>query len=108
MPFARIRPGIDQLLRIDACGRRTRDIADVVGARAARAKAEILNALDQGHAVLGQNFPDLDVRAGGDVAVAPAVTLGEVGKPRQLPMPENAVGHAQPAHVGILRGRDIE
>ena len=44
MPFARVRPGVDQLLRIDAGGRRAGDVADIVGAGAARAQAEILNA----------------------------------------------------------------
>src|SRR5580704_1477033 len=37
MPFAGIRPGIDQLLRIDPRGRRAGDVADIVGAGAARA-----------------------------------------------------------------------
>src|ERR1700722_1567198 len=41
MPFAGIRPRIDQLLRIDTRGRRAGDVADVVGAGAARAQAKI-------------------------------------------------------------------
>ena len=40
VPFARIGPRVDQLLRIDAGGRRAGDVADVVGAGAARAQAE--------------------------------------------------------------------
>ncbi|MFM2420701.1 MAG: hypothetical protein RL385_5424, partial [Pseudomonadota bacterium] len=36
VPFPRGGPGVDQLLRIDAGGRRAGDVADVVGARTAR------------------------------------------------------------------------
>ena len=46
MPFARVRPRVDQFLRIDAGGRRAGDVADVVGAGAARAQAEVLDRLD--------------------------------------------------------------
>ena len=45
MPFARIGPRVEQFMRPDAGCRVARDIADIVGARAARAKAEIQNAL---------------------------------------------------------------
>ena len=37
VPFASVRPGIDQFLRIDTGSRCAGDIADVVGARTARA-----------------------------------------------------------------------
>jgi hypothetical protein len=47
VPLARIRPRVDQLLRIDARRRRSRHVADVVGAGAARAQAEVLNTFDQ-------------------------------------------------------------
>ena len=43
VPFARIGPRVDQFLRIDAGGRRAGDVADVVGAGAARAQAEVLD-----------------------------------------------------------------
>ena len=33
VPFARIGPRVDQLLRVDAGGRRAGDVADIVGAR---------------------------------------------------------------------------
>ncbi len=46
MPFARKRPRVDQLLRIDTRGRRAGDVADIVGARAARAQPQILDRLD--------------------------------------------------------------
>ena len=51
VPFARIRPRVDQLLRVDAGGRRAGDVADIVGAGAARAEAEILDRLDHGDGV---------------------------------------------------------
>ena len=43
VPFARVGAGVDQFLRVDAGGRRAGDVADIVGARAARTQAEVLN-----------------------------------------------------------------
>ena len=108
VPFARVGPGVDQLLRVDAGGRRAGDVADVVGARAARAKAEVLDRFQQGDRVLRLDLADLQIGARGDVRIAAAVALGEIGQARQLPVLEDAVRHAQPAHVGVLRRRDIE
>ena len=51
VPFARVGPGVDQFLRIDAGGRRAGDVADVVGARAARAQPEVLHAFDHGDGI---------------------------------------------------------
>ena len=108
MPFTRVRPGVDQFLRIDTGGRCARDVADVVGAGAARTESEILNALDQRHRMLRRNFAKLQIGARGDVAERPAQLFGQIRQPRELPVLEDAVGDAQPAHVGILRRRDIE
>ena len=84
MPFARVRAGVDQLLRIDAGGRRAGDIADIVGAGAARAQAEILNGLGHRDGVMGFDLADLQIGAGGDMRVAAAITLGEVGNAGEL------------------------
>src|ERR1019366_8747623 len=46
VPFAGVFAGVDQFLRIDPRARRARDIADIVGARAARAQADVLDPLD--------------------------------------------------------------
>src|SRR6185312_1192887 len=73
MPLARVRACVDQFLRIDTGGRRSRDVANVVRAGAARAQAEILNAFDQRDAVPGQDFPDLYIGASGHVAVTAAI-----------------------------------
>ena len=108
VPFAGIFAGVEQFLRIDPGGRRARDVADVVGAGAARAQAEVLNALDQRHRILRRNFAHLQIGAGGDVGERPAQGLGEIGQPRKLPVLQDAVRNPQPAHVGILRRRDIE
>ena len=75
MPGACVGPGIKQFLRIDAGGRRTGDVADNVGAGAARAQAEILNALDHGDGVLRFDIAHLQVGAGGDVAVAASTSV---------------------------------
>ncbi len=108
VPFARIFAGVDQFLRIDARRRRARDVADVVGAGTARAQAKILNTLDQRHRVLRRNFTDLKIGAGRDMAKRTAQFLGEIGKPCELPVLENAVGNAQAAHIGVLRRGDVE
>ena len=108
MPFARVGPRVDQLLRIDAGGRRAGDVADVVGAGAARAQAEILDRLDHRDGVLRLDLADLQVGAGGDMGIAAAIALGEVGDAGELPMLEDAVRHPQPAHVGVLGRRHVE
>ena len=108
MPLAGIFAGVEQFLRIDPGRRRARDVADVVGAGAARAQAEILNALDQRHGVLRRNLAHLQIGAGGDVAERPAQPLGEIGHAGELPVLQDAVRNPQPAHVGVLRRRDIK
>ena len=97
-----------QFLRIDAGGRRAGDVADVVGAGAARGQAEILDALDHGDGVLRLDLAHLQIGAGRDVGVAAGKALGEIGEARELPVREDAVGNAQPAHVGLLRRRAVE
>ena len=69
VPLAGVFAGVEQFLRIDPGGRRARDVADVVGAGAARAQAEVLDALDQRDGVLRRNFAHLQIGAGGDVAI---------------------------------------
>ena len=108
VPLAGIFAGVENFLRIDPGRRRPRDVADVVGAGAARTQAEVLNALDQRHGVLRRDLPHLQIGARGDVAERAAQRLDQIGKPRKLPMLHDAVGNAQPAHVGILRRSDIE
>ena len=84
VPFARIGPRVDQLLRVDAGGRRAGDVADIVGAGAARAQAEVLNRFDHGDRVLRLDLADLQIGARGDVGVAAAVALGEIGDAGKL------------------------
>ena len=108
VPLARIGPRVEQFLRIDAGGRRAGDVADVVGAGAARAQAEIGDRLHHVDGVLRLDLADLEVGAGGDMGVAAAITLGEVGEARELPVLEDAVRNPQAAHVRALRRRDVE
>ena len=108
VPFARVRPRVDQFLRIDAGCRRAGDVADIVGARAARAETEILDRLDHGDGVLRLDLADLQIGARGDMRIAAGISVGDIGHARKLPMLEDAVGNAQPAHVRVLRRRDVE
>ncbi len=108
MPFAGIGPGIDQFLRIDAGGRRAGDVADIVGAGAARAQAEILDRFHHRDRVLRLDFAHLQIGARRHMGVAAGVTLGEIGEAGKLPMVENTVGDAQPAHIRFLRRRAVE
>ena len=58
--------------------------------------------------VLRLDLADLQVGARRDVRIAAAAALGEVGEARELPVLQDAVRDAQPAHVGVLRRRDVE
>src|SRR5581483_8731100 len=91
VPFAGKGTRIDQLLRIDAGGRRAGDVADVVGAGAARAQAEILYGLDHRNGMSRGDLADLNIFAGCHMRIAAAILLGEVGEPRELPGFEDAV-----------------
>ena len=81
VPLARIRPRVDQFLAVDAGRRRAGDVADVVGARAARPQAEALDALHDFDCVLWRNFSDLQVRAGRYMRIGTAAALRQIGDP---------------------------
>ena len=108
MPLAGKRPRVDQFLRIDAGGRRAGDVADIVGAGAARAQPEILDRLDHGDRVAGLDLADLQIGARRDMRITAAIALGEIGDAGELRRLENAVRDAQPAHIGVLVRRDVE
>ncbi len=108
MPLAGVRSGVEQFARRDAGGGVARHVADVVGAGALRAEAEVDDALDHLDAVACRDLAQLEVGAGGDVGVAAGEALGDVGHAGELPMLEDAVVDAEPAHVGVLRRRDVE
>src|SRR5205814_10115205 len=96
VPFARVGPRIHQLLRIDPGGRRARHVADVVGAGAARAEAEILDLFEQGYGILRFDLADLEIGPRGDMRIAAAVAYGEIGQSGQLPVLDDAVRYPQP------------
>ena len=108
MPLARERARVDLFLWINAGGRRAGDVADIVGAGAARAQAEILNGLDHRDGVVGLYLADLQIGARGDMGVAAAIALGEVGDAGELRRFEDAVRDTQAAHIRILVRRYIE
>ena len=81
VPGAGKRPRIDQLLRVDSRRRRAGDVADVVGAGAARAQPEILNAFEQRDRVLGRDLTDLKVGAGRHMGIAAAVGSARSARP---------------------------
>src|ERR1700676_3842488 len=58
--------------------------------------------------MLRRNFANLQIGAGGDMAKRPAIALGEIGHPGELPGFQDAVRNPQPAHVGILCGGDAK
>ena len=87
---------------------RAGDVADVVGAGAARPQAEALDAFDDLDRVLRLDLADLQIRARRHMRVGPAAALREIGDAGELPMLQDAVRNAQPAHVGVLRRRDVE
>ncbi len=105
----RVGPRVDQFLRIDTGRRRAGDVADIVGAGAARRQPEVLDALDHRDGVLRLDLADLQVGAGGDVRVAAAAALAPGRRRRRtangVRMP---LWHAQPAHIGVLIRRDVE
>src|SRR3984893_10498786 len=108
VPIAGVRARVDQCARIDPCRGVAGHIADVVGARSARGEAQILHRLDNMDCVLRRDLPELQIGAGGYMGISAAEFFGESGDPGELPMRQNAIGDAQPAHVTVLGRSDIE
>src|SRR5262249_5748968 len=108
VPFARIRPSVDKFLRIDAGGGRTGYIGNIVPTRPARAQTRGLDRFDRGDRIAGSDFANLQVGTCGDVGVAATKTLSEIGNTSELRGFEDAVRQPQPAHIGVLIGRDVK
>ena len=108
MPCPRVGAGVDQLDRINACGCRSCDIADVVRARSARGDADVRQGLDDSRCMFRADFADLQVCARGDMGKAASEPVGDVANSRELPMLQDPVGNPHAAHVAVLRGPDIE
>ena len=102
------RPGVDQLLRVDAGERTAGQVADVVGASAARGQAELVDGGQDIERVGRADLADLQIGAGGDVEIAAAEPLGDVGEPRGLRCRQDAARQAQPQHERVLVRRDVE
>ena len=71
-------------------------------------RPKILDRLDHVDRIVRFDFANLDVGARGDMRIAAAVALGEIGDARKLRGLQDAVRQPQPAHVGILVRRDVE
>ena len=108
VPFPRKGARVNQFLRIDASGRRTGDVANIVGARAARTQAEILNCLNHRYSIFRLNLAHLQIGARCHVRVAAGIALRQISEAVELPMLQDAVGNAQPAHIGSLRRRHVK
>ena len=102
------RPRVVDLLRVDAGGRAAGDVADIVGARAARGEAQRLHRQQHVDGVRRADLADLQVGAGRHIGIAAAEGVGGIGQAAHLPGAQDAVGDAQAAHEGVLRRSDIE
>ena len=102
------RARVVKLLRVDAGRRTAGNVADIVGARAARGEPHGLDRRQQIDRVTRADLADLQVRARRHVGIAAAERFRCVRQPAELPGVQDAVGDTQAAHEGVLRGRDIE
>ena len=102
------RPRVVDFLRVDAGGRAAGDVADIVGARAARGEAQRLHRQQHVDGVRRADLADLQVGAGRHIGIAAAEGVGGIGQAAHLPGAQDAVGDAQAAHEGVLRRSDVE
>ncbi len=99
---------VDDLLRIDAGRRGAGDVANVVGASAARRKSQILQRRQHREGVRGADLADLQIGTRGDVGIAAAMVFGDRGDAPQLLGVEDPIRDAQPAHERVLGRSGIE
>ena len=71
-------------------------------------QSSVLDAFHDLDGVFRLDLPNLNIGSRRHVQIAAAKILGEIGNGGELPVRQGAVGNAQPAHVRILRWRDIE
>ena len=107
MKAFRERAHVEQLVGVETAVGRRGDVADVVGAGAARGEAELLESHQDADDVARTEFAELEIGAGGDVAVS-AAPLREVGEAVELVRGDFAGRQPQAEHEAVLRRRDME
>ena len=95
---ARQRAGIDQFLRVDPGGRAAGQVADVVGSGAARGQPQFVDRHQHVERMRGADLADLQIGAGGDVDIAAAEVLGDLGQARRLVRRHDAAGQSEAQH----------
>ena len=104
------RPRVDQLVAVDACQRAADHVSPDVAAGLRERQPDRVQLVQHHRHVLDRQVVQLDVLAGGDVAHAAAVALGQPADRAQLLGADDAVGELHPQHeqpVGILGGAGI-
>lgn len=99
---------VEEFGGVEAADGGGRDVADIIGAGAARGQAEGPDRVEDVDDVPGGELADLEVGAGGEIGATGAPALGDGGKAPHLVRGERAAGGAEAEHEGILRGADIE
>ncbi len=104
----RVGADVEELVGGETGVGRGGDVAQVVGAGAAGAEAELGEAGEDGDGVARLDLAELEIAAGGDVGVAAAEVLGEVGEAVELVAGDAATGEAEAEHEALLGGGDVE
>src|SRR5438477_1207103 len=100
------RPRVVELERIDAGGRVPGDVSDIVRARAARSETSLGELLQHSQRVFRRDLADLQIGSRGNVRIAGAVLIGDLGVRAQFVRRYDAVRIPQPQHERVLRWRD--
>src|SRR5262249_14935489 len=102
VPLACIGPRVEQLLRVDPGSRRAGDVTNVVGPRAARTQAYVLDVLDQRDGILRLYLANLEIGPRRHMGISAAKALGGVSHTFELRSLHDPIGNTKPAHVGVL------
>ncbi len=108
VPGPRIGARVVELAGIDAGSGRPGHVADIVGAGAFGDDADRGKTLDDRRPALRRNFAQLQIGARRHMRIAAGEFFRHVGNRRELPMFDDAVRDAQPAHVTRLRRRHVK
>jgi hypothetical protein len=108
MERLRVRPNVQQLVRRESTIWRRCDVADVVASGSAGSESEFLHAREDFDDIARLELANLQIAARGDVRVAAAEIVREIGEAVKLRGRQITARNPRSQHEAVLSRRDVE